>query len=250
MKTIQSFLLTSFLFATVATAEPFMGTIEATISGHQGGGKVEYLTNGKMMLIRQAGEGFKRASGLVDLTRDFYTHLQHHNHTFTEVGKLSEWHKIAENPDHPAPPRQGEPLQVTATAEKRNLLGREVQKITVEGHGQTLEIWGCQGLPAFYSWFAFCPEPFNTGEPEEQIGAICRERNVFPLLITRKLGETTATLFEVTKITSVKAEQKDHPALAEQTYTIPASHRLMPHPLQEMQRMRAEMEQTNQTQTK
>lgn len=240
MKIIISLLLTTFLHA----ESPFAGTILANDSTQGGSGKLEFLTNGKMMLIRQPGEGFKRASSLIDLGEHFFTHIQHHNHSYTVVGKIEDWPKIAEMPDRPAP-KAPEPPKVTATEDQKEILGHKATRITVEGLGETLEIWGTTDLPDFYQWFAFCPEPFPAYRLEEQIGTLCRAQNVFPLLITLKEGEQSKTIFEVTAITPAKPGEQENPALDEKTYTLPADHRLMTHPMQEMKRHEAERKNLN-----
>lgn len=97
MKILISLFLTSLLHAET----PFSGAILANDSTHGGNGKLEILTNGKMMLIRQPGEGFKRASSLIDLTTDSFTQIQNHNHSYTVIGKIEDWPKIYKLPtDH------------------------------------------------------------------------------------------------------------------------------------------------------
>lgn len=241
----MKYLISFLLCATLHAAEPFVGTIEANSTAHGGNGKLEYLTNGKMMLIRQSGDGFRRASGLIDLAKETYTHLQHHNHSYTEVGKLSEWAKIAEDPQRPTPSRRQEEVTLTATTEKKEILGRQATKYEAKIMGQPLEIWGCEGLPTFYQWYAFCPDPRGRSLPDGDIGEICRRQKIFPLLINFKMGELRQgkPLFEVTKITPAKADDERNPALADKTYAIPADHTLMLHPMQEMKRMREQMKQ-------
>lgn len=240
MKFLISLLLTSLLHAET----PFSGSILANDSTHGGNGKLEFLTNGKMMLIRQPGEGFKRASSLIDLTTDSFTQIQHHNHSYTVVGKIEDWPKIAERPGRPAP-RAPKPPKVTVTEDQKEILGRKATRITVEGLGETLEIWGTKGLPDFYQWFAFCPEPFPAYRLEEQIGTLCRQQKIFPLLITLKEGEREKTIFEVTAITPAKPDDQADPALDARTYKLPTDHRLMRHPMQEMKRHEAERKKLN-----
>lgn len=233
MKYVIFLLLNAVTFA----AEPFVGVIESTSSVPAGQATIEYLSNGKILLIRQGGEGFKRASNRIDLTNGNFTQIQHHNHSYTELGKLEDWAKIREGNHQPAP--QAAP-KIIRSDEKKQILGREAEKIRIESTTETLEIWATPQLPPFYVWQAFCPEPMPAMRLEETYPALLRTLDLFPLLVTQIQGEKSTILFEVTKITALTAEQKDHPALKEQTYEIPADHRLMPHPLQEMKRMEEE----------
>lgn len=206
-----------------------------------------YLTNGKKMLIRQPGDDFKRASALIDLEKDHFTQIQHHNHSYTEVGKLADWPKLMELPARPAP-RSPEPPKVTLLEDKKDILGHATTCILVESMGEKMKILGTAGLPAFYQWFAFCPEPMPSFRLEEQIGAICRQQNVFPLLITLTRGGQEKAIFEVTKITPAKPGDQNDPSLDDKTYTIPADHRLMRHPMQEFKRMEEERSKTQSAQ--
>ncbi len=235
----------SLLFTSLLHAEtPFAGRILADDSTHGGNGKLEFLTNGNMMLIRQPGEGFKRASSLIDLTTESFTQIQHHNHSYTVVGKIEDWPKITERPDRPAP-KAPKPPKVTVTEDQKEILGHKSTRITVEGLGETLEIWGATDLPAFHQWFAFCPEPFPAYRLQEQIGTLCRQQKIFPLLITLKEGGREKTIFEVTAITPAKPNDQANPALDARTYTLPKNHRLMRHPMQEMKRHGEEAQKLN-----
>jgi hypothetical protein len=176
MKIITSLLLTTFLHA----ESPFADTILANDNTHGGSGKLELLTDGKMMLIRQPGEGFKRASSLIDLGEHSFTHIQHHNHSYTVVGKMEDWPKIAEMPDRPAS-KAPEPPKVTVTDDKKEILGRKATRFTA--------------------------------------------------------------------ITPAKSGDQENPALDEKNYTLPADHRLMRHPMQEMKRHEAERKKLNNQKT-
>lgn len=244
MKTIISFLLTTFLHA----ESPFTGAILANDSTHGGNGKLELLTNGKMMLIRQPGEGFKRASSLIDLSENSFTQIQHHNHSYTVVGQLEDWPKISERPGRPTP-KVPKPPKVTVTEDQKEILGRRATRFAVEGLGERLEIWGVKGLPAFYQWFAFCPEPFPAYRLQDQIGNLCRQQKIFPLLIILKEGDREKTIFEVTVITPAKSGDQANPALDAKIYKLPTSHRLIRHPMQEIKRHEAERKKLNNQKT-
>lgn len=232
-------LLIAFFCFTSLHAEPFRGIILANSSAHGGTGKLEYLTNGERLLIRPSGEGFKRASGLVDLTTNHYTHLQHHNHTYTEIGDLAKWPMLMAAPERPLP-KMREKAKITPTQETKEIQGKSASLTKVALSRQEMEIWGlstpAESMPPFYQWHAFCPEPRPRLRLEEQIDEICRSQNIFPLLITLKSGENTKTLWEVTAITPAKPGDTSNPALDAKTYAIPGDHRLMLHPLQERQR--------------
>lgn len=241
MKILISLLLTSLLHAET----PFSGTILANDSTHGGNGKLEILTDAKMMLIRQPGKGFKRASSLIDLTTGSFTQIQHHNHSYTVVGKIEDWPKISERPNRPAP-KTPKASKVTVTDDQKEILGHKATRITVESMGETMEIWGATGLPDFHQWFPFCPEPFPAYRLQEQIGTLCRQQKIFPLLITQKEGGREKTIFEVTAINSAKSDDQVNPALDAKTYKLPTDHRLMRHPMQEMKQYEEELKKLKQ----
>lgn len=232
---MKTFLLLLYLSGSLFAA-PFTGTVQCKAQNHS----LEMLSDGKMLLIRQAGEGFKRASNLIDLKTGSFTQIQHHNHSYTILGKLEDWPKLGERPASPAPPAAAVP-ELKATEETKDILGHKAQKYSLESHGETLEIWATNEgeLPPFYAWQPFCPEPHPAYQIEEQFPALLRAKNIFPLLVTLKHGEQSQPLLEVTSITPAG---KDDPSLDEKTYTIPADHRLQEHPQQMQKRLRQEHE--------
>lgn len=227
-------LLLSLLFPSICTAaEPnFGGRIEArsrlngpTVS------IVEYLSDGTKLLIRQPGDGFKRASNLIDLETGHYTQIQHHNHSHTPLGRLEDRARLHRLEDFPAPPAPKVPLLAEAS-ETRQLVGQSARLYRLEQNGQRLEIWAISGLPAFYAWQAFAPEPFTSRTLEKACPAILRKKQLFPLLITHHVAgvETPRVLFEVTAIHPAKPNDDKDPALLATSYAIPADHQLMEDP--------------------
>jgi hypothetical protein len=113
-------------------------------------------------------------------------------------------------PAMPMMPMPGEPLELTATGDKTNLLGRACAKYEIKQRGQVMEIWATEeGFP-FRIWQQNQPPRFGPPMIDEKWADLIRAKKLFPLLAALKFdGGGEQLRFEVTGIKLEKIKDPD-----------------------------------------
>jgi len=113
-------------------------------------------------------------------------------------------------PAMPMMPMPGEALELTATGDKTNLLGRACEKYEIKQRGEVMEIWAVEEGFSFRTWQQNQPPRFGPPMIEEKWAGLIRAKKLFPLLAVLKFdGGDERMRFEVTGIQPQKIKDPD-----------------------------------------
>lgn len=113
-------------------------------------------------------------------------------------------------PAMPMMPMPGEILELTATGDKTNLLGRACDKYEIKQRGQVMEIWATEELFPFRTWQQNQLPRLGPPMIEEKWAGLIRAKKLFPLLAVLKFdGGGEPLRFEVTAIKPEKIKDPD-----------------------------------------
>ena len=108
------------------------------------------------------------------------------------------------------PPPMMEKLELTATGDQTNLLGRACEKFQIKQRGETIEIWATAQLFPFQPYQQNQPHRFGPQMIEEQWGDLLEGKKLFPLRATLKFDNGAERYrFEVQSITPEKITPDD-----------------------------------------
>jgi hypothetical protein len=103
-----------------------------------------------------------------------------------------------------------EPMELTATGDKTNLLGLVCEKFQIKQRGETMVIWATAQLFPFRPYVQNQPHRFGPQMIEEQWGELLKAKKLFPLLAVLKFENGAEQYrFEIKTIRSEKMSDGD-----------------------------------------
>jgi len=108
------------------------------------------------------------------------------------------------------PPMKTEPLALTATGDRTNLLGYACERFEIKQRGEVMEIWATTQLLPFQPYVPNQPHRFGPRMIEEQWGGLLQTKKLFPLHAVLKFENGPERLrFEVQSVKPEKIADPD-----------------------------------------
>lgn len=223
----------SAMAAGTEAGSAFEGRMEAAVTRGQDVATLHYTSGANLIRIERTGAEWPHAVNLVQRESGEVTLVFPHNRTFVRLiagGARTREDQLTvqmnppptpsripnmpqpppgigrQPPGMPAmpptmPPTPVEPPELTATQEKKEILGYACTRYEIRQRGEVMEIWATEKLLPFHQWMQNQMPRFGPRMIEEQWAELLRERKLFPLLATLRFEEGSERMrFEVTLI--------------------------------------------------